>query len=103
MPAEVISAHGVISQPTAEAMAKAAREQLGADIGIGVTGIIGAEEVEGQPPGTMHIALDDRGHVEYSHFVYYQGREAAKRRAVLQALSLLRGHLMARGEGGQQL
>ena len=103
VPAEVISAHGVISQPTAEAMAKAAREQLGADIGIGVTGIIGAEEVEGQPPGTMHIALDDRGHVEYSHFVYYQGREAAKRRAVLQALSLLRGHLMARGEGGQQL
>jgi len=100
VPAEVIAAHGVISQPTAEAMAKVARERLGADIGIGVTGIAGAEEVEGQPPGTMHIALDDGERVEYSHFVYYQGREAAKRRGVLQALTLLRAYLLARGEGG---
>ena len=99
VPAEVIAAHGVISQQTAEAMAKAARERLGADIGMGVTGIVGTEEVEGQPPGTMHIALDHGEHVEYSHSVYYQGREAAKRRAVLQALSMLRGYLMSRGEG----
>ena len=99
VPAEVITAHGAISQETAAAMAKAARERLGADLGLGVTGIVGAEEVEGQPPGTMHIALDDGESVEYSGSRYYQGREAAKQRAVLQALSLLRRYLMARDEG----
>lgn len=94
VPADVIDEYGVISQRTAESMAMAVRARLNADIGLGVTGIAGTEEVEGQPPGTMHIALYDGEHIEYSHFVYYQGREAAKRRAVLQALSLLRGYLI---------
>ncbi len=98
VPAEIPTMHGVISKETAEAMAAAAREKLGADIGIGVTGIAGNQEVEGQPPGTMHIALTDGEIVEYSYTRYYQGREAAKARAVLTALSLLRKYLMARAE-----
>ena len=51
VPAEVIAAHGVISQQTAEAMAKAARERLGADIGMGVTGIVGTEEARASRRG----------------------------------------------------
>ena len=98
VPAEIPTMHGVISKETAEAMAAAAREKLGADIGIGVTGIAGNQEVEGQPPGTMHIALTDGEIVEYSYTRYYQGRAAAKDRAVLTALSLLRKYLMARAE-----
>jgi hypothetical protein len=43
----------------------------------------------------MHIALSDGEHVEYSHSQYYQGREAAKRRAALMALTMLRRYLMA--------
>ena len=100
VPAETITMHGEISQQTAEAMAKVARERLGADIGMGIAGIVGNEEVEEQPPGTMHIAVDDGEGVEYSHSRYYQGREAAKRRAVLQALSQLRRYLMTRDERG---
>ena len=100
VPAETVTMHGEISQQTAEAMAKVARERLGADIGMGIAGIVGNEEVEGQPPGTMHIAVDDGEGVEYSHSRYYQGREAAKRRAVLQALSQLRSYLMTRGNEG---
>ena len=96
VPAAVMTTHGVISRETAEAMAKTARERLGADIGMGITGIAGGEEEEGQPPGTMHIALDDGNGVEYSLSRYYQGREMAKRRAVLQALTLLRRYLMIR-------
>jgi PncC family amidohydrolase len=98
VPAEIPLMHGVISKETAEAMAEAARVKLGADIGIGVTGIAGNEEVEGQPPGTMHIALTDGDAVEYSYTRYYQGREAAKSRAVLNALSLLRRYLMTRDQ-----
>ena len=86
---------GVISDNTAIEMAVRAREVLGASLGIGITGIAGGNEVEEQPPGTMHIALsDDRGFLEYSHSRYYQGREAAKKRAVLTALTMLRQYLI---------
>ena len=100
VPAETVSMHGEISQQTAEAMAKVARERLGADIGLGIAGIVDNEEVEGQPPGTMHIAVADGDGVEYSYSRYYQGREAAKLRVVLQALSHLRRYLMTRSERG---
>lgn len=94
---ETIETSGVISEETATAMAIAARVKLGSDIGIGITGIAGGEEVEGQPPGTMHISLaDEQNNVTYSHSRYYQGRDAAKRRAVLTALTMLRQHLMKR-------
>ncbi len=99
VPPEIITMHGVISRETAEAMAKVARERLHADLGLGITGIAGGEEIEGQPPGTMHIALFDGEGIEYATHRYYQGREAAKRRAVLQSLSLLRRYLMSRAQG----
>ena len=61
VPAEEITMHGVISREVAEAMAKVAREKLHADLAIGITGIAGGEEVEGQPPGThAHRALRRR-------------------------------------------
>jgi nicotinamide-nucleotide amidase len=94
VPAEVPEMHGVISRETAEAMAQAAREQLGADLGIGLTGIAGSEEIEGQSPGTMHIALTDGERSEYQTYSYYQGRDAAKRRATTVALDLLRRYLL---------
>ena len=97
VPSETIETSGVISEETATAMAIAARTKLRSDIGIGITGIAGGEEVEGQPPGTMHIALaDEKNNVTYSHSRYYQGRDAAKRRAVLTALTMLRQHLIKR-------
>ncbi len=94
VPAEVPLMHGVISRETAEAMAAAAREQLGADLGLGLTGIAGGDEVEGQPPGTMHIALTDGERTEYQTYSYYQGRDAAKRRATTVALDLVRRWLL---------
>ncbi len=101
VPAEVPAQHGVISRETAEAMAAAARVRLGASLGLGITGIAGGTELEGQPPGTMHIALTDGERTEYSLTRYYQGRDAAKKRAVLNALTLVRNYLMARAaEGG---
>lgn len=101
VPIEVTTTHGVISRETAEAMAAAARTRLGASLGLGITGIAGGNEVEGQPPGTMHIALTDGEHTEYSLTRYYQGRDAAKKRAVLNALTLVRNFLMARAAEGK--
>ncbi len=95
-----VTARGVISRETAEAMATAARERLGTDLGLSVTGIAGAEPREGQPSGTMHLALTDGTDMQYLTFRYYQGREQAKRRIVQQALTMLRTYLMARATHG---
>ena len=92
---QVIAEHGVVSAQCAEAMARAARERLGADIGIGVTGVAGPDPQEDKPPGTIHIALDDGGRaVQTVSYAFAQGREAVKRRAVTTALSLLRRALL---------
>ncbi|MFA7297498.1 MAG: competence/damage-inducible protein A [Dehalococcoidia bacterium] len=93
VPREVVETHGVISRETAEAMAAATRERLGADIGLGITGIAGGDEVEGQAPGTMHIAVTDGARTAYVRTTFYQGRLAAKQRAVTDALNLLRTFL----------
>ncbi len=61
--AKAIEKHGVASQESAEAMAQAARQQFGADIGIGVTGALSPEEegdravASSEPWGTVHIAI----------------------------------------------
>jgi nicotinamide-nucleotide amidase len=99
VPAATIEAHGVVSRETAEAMAHATRERLSADLGLGLTGIAGGEAVEGQPPGTMHIAVSDGASTRYMHTQFYQGRDASKRRAVTDALTLLRGFLLGEVRG----
>ncbi len=53
---EIISRYGAISPEAAQAMAAAARVFLGADIGVGITGI---EETEATPAGMVYIGIDD--------------------------------------------
>ena len=92
---EVIDEHGVISGQCAADMARAARERLETDVGIGITGVAGPDPQDGHPPGTVHIGLDAAftapATISY-HFA--QGREAVKRRAVTTALGLLRRTLL---------
>ncbi len=92
---EVIARHGVISAECAREMARAARERLGADVAIGITGVAGPDPQEGHPPGTIHIGLDAGFSVPQSvSYHFAQGRAAVKRRAVTTALALLRRALL---------
>ncbi len=96
--AELIERHGTVSDEVAADMARAARANAGADLGVAVTGVAGPDELEGKPPGRMHIAVDDGVSPPLSiSYTYYQGRAATKRRAVTTALALLRQALLARG------
>ena len=95
--ADVIEQHGTVSEECAEAMARTARADANASIGVSVTGVAGPDHLEGKPPGTMHVAVDDGGPVQSVAYTYYQGRAATKRRAVTTALALLRRVILARG------
>jgi nicotinamide-nucleotide amidase len=91
----VISEHGVISAETAQAMARAVRAKMRADIGVGITGVAGPEEQDGKPPGTIHIAVDaGLSEPQALSYQFAQSREAVKRRAVTTALGLLRRTLL---------
>jgi nicotinamide-nucleotide amidase len=95
--AAIIEKHGVISDETAAAMAAAVRERLLADIGIGITGVAGPDSQDGKPVGEVHIAVAGGDKVPDLplNFVFGQGREQIKRRAVTQATMLLRRALLA--------
>jgi nicotinamide-nucleotide amidase len=45
----------VVSAATAAAMATGVRDLLGADVGLGVTGVAGPDPLEGEAPGTVYL------------------------------------------------
>lgn len=57
---ELLATHGAVSAEAAVAMAEAAREKLGTDMGIAITGVTG-DSSEGKPPGLVYIAATLRG------------------------------------------
>jgi nicotinamide-nucleotide amidase len=94
VPSEIIERYGDISEETARAMAHAVRERLGADYGLGITGVVGPEKQEDKPAGTVHIAIEGpEGVVTGMGPGWRASRDDNKRLAVLAALNLLRLHL----------
>ncbi|HEX9064367.1 MAG TPA: nicotinamide-nucleotide amidohydrolase family protein, partial [Streptosporangiaceae bacterium] len=57
VPASLIGEVGTVHKDVAIAMAEGVRTALGASIGIGTTGVAGPDSVDGQPAGTVHIAV----------------------------------------------
>jgi len=90
VPAEVILEHGVVSEQTARAMAHAVREEMGADIGVGITGVAGPDPHGGEPVGTTHIGIETPTDSAHAGYVFAQTREAIKNRAVTSSLTLIR-------------
>ncbi len=71
-----------------------ARETLRTSIGVGLTGVMGPAEIEGQSIGTIFISLDD-GQRRQSFAKNYPGnRLQIKQRAVTAALFELRRILL---------
>lgn len=82
----LIQKHGVISAEVAGAMARAARERFGADIGVGVTGVAGPDPQEGKQVGTVFIGLDHARLQRVHQGRYPGGRIDIKNRVVATAL-----------------
>jgi nicotinamide-nucleotide amidase len=55
--AGMLAAHGPVYAPVAVAMAEGVRKRLGATVGLATTGVAGPGPQDGQPAGTVHIAV----------------------------------------------
>jgi len=91
----LLERYGAVSAEVAGAMAEAARHRLGADIGVGITGVAGPDPLEGKPPGTAHIAIDDGNEKRLIKGTYPPLRHDVKRRATNHALFELRRTLLS--------
>ncbi len=91
---QLTSRYGTISAEAAEAMATAAREKLGASIGVGLTAVMGPMEIEGKVVGTIFVGLDNRQHRQSFMRNYPGNRLQLKQRAVTSALFELRRILL---------
>jgi len=96
----LINAYGAVSPEVAQAMAEASRLRLGADVGIGITGVIGPGELEGKPAGTMYIGMDGSQSKQTLKRNYPGDRFQLRRRAAFAALFELIKMLIAQDQAG---
>ena len=80
----------VITESAAIEMAEGARRVLGADVAIATTGVAGPDSAEGQPVGTVCIAIavDDRSHALTTRLPGH--RQQIRELATISALDFLR-------------
>ncbi len=95
VPADILERFGEASQETANAMATAAREASGADLGIGVAGVLGPAEQEGKAPGQIYIAIAAGKELREFQLRVPPRRLVIKRRAANTALTELRKMISA--------
>jgi nicotinamide-nucleotide amidase len=91
VPAELLERHGAVSAATASAMAAGARERLGADVAVAVTGIAGPEGGSDEKPvGLVYLHAESPFGSRTVDFVFPGDREGIRRRAAVTALHLVR-------------
>jgi nicotinamide-nucleotide amidase len=90
VPLSLIEAHGAVSEPVAEAMAEGVRRLLGAEAGVGITGIAGPEGgTRDKPVGTVVIAVA-AGRAAVRTHSFLGNRDVVRRFATTAALDMLR-------------
>jgi competence/damage-inducible protein CinA-like protein len=95
VPAEMIAAHGAVSEAVATAMAEAIRTRSHVDFGIGVTGIAGPDGgTPDKPVGTVCIAATSAAGTRVRTFRFVGGREMVKFQASQAALDMVRRMLL---------
>ncbi len=96
VPADLLAAHGAVSEPVARAMAEGALDHSRADCAVAITGVAGpGGGSAAKPVGLVHFGLAVRGrttrHRERSYGAL--DRDAIRRLAVEEALGLLEAAL----------
>ena len=92
VPANLIEAHGAVSEPVAAALADGIRARTGAALGVGITGIAGPGGATAEKPvGTVVIALTGDGlPTRVRTFSFIGGRPQVRFQATQSALDMVR-------------
>jgi PncC family amidohydrolase len=90
VPADQLEAHGAVSAQVARAMALGARERLGVELAVSVTGVAGPGGGNAaKPVGLTYVAVADANGVEVRRFLWSGDRTANRVASVRAALELL--------------
>ncbi|MET3576783.1 competence/damage-inducible protein A [Bhargavaea ullalensis] len=90
IPAEFLKEHGVVSEETAAAMASSVLAKFSTDVGVGLTGAAGPDPHDGEPGGTVWVAIARRGGSMETRKLLLSGMRNTNRiRAVKSALHIL--------------
>jgi nicotinamide-nucleotide amidase len=91
VPAELIAEVGAVSAEVAAAMASGIRSTLGADVGVGITGIAGPDGgTADKPVGLVHLCVADAERSVPMRIVLPGNRADIRNRAVVVAMHMLR-------------
>jgi nicotinamide-nucleotide amidase len=92
IPADLIAAHGAVSEPVARAMAEGALAHARADIAVSVTGVAGpGGGSAAKPVGLVHLAAARKGRTTLHQECRFGdiGRDGVRLKSVEAALALL--------------
>lgn len=91
VPAELIAAHGAVSEEVARAMAEGARRAFACDVALALTGIAGpGGGSDEKPVGLVHYAVATAENTTAARTVFPGTREQVRRRAAFAGLALVR-------------
>ena len=86
-----VPAGPVVSHDAAAAMARGARQVLGSDVGLALTGVAGPTEQDGQPVGTLYVSVAMPDDTVNTHHLRLPGqRDQMRQLSVISALDVLR-------------
>jgi nicotinamide-nucleotide amidase len=95
-----VTAEHIISDECAIQMAEGARRVLGCDVAVAVTGVAGPEPMEGQPVGTVHMAVAvGEARPEAVKVRLPGGRDQVRQFTTISALDLVRRRLLGLAHG----
>jgi nicotinamide-nucleotide amidase len=96
----LLAAHGAVHPEVAAQMARGVRRRIGADWGVATTGVAGPDSADGQPPGTVHVAVDGPQTRRVRTLNLPGDRVRIRTLAVAHALDLLRRSVAGLPEPG---
>lgn len=91
---ETLKTKGAVSEEVALQMASGARRVLGADIGVGITGVAGpGGGTAAKPVGLVYIAVSSGGASVCRRNLFKGSRSSIKKQSAERALTMLKGLL----------